>query len=277
MNERRVTDEMWRRVREDRDVLDRVADRIGRARKLITEIESEEVMGIELFTNWKDITELRSRTFEILEAAGATRAIVMAQPALNKPALADRVRTFAAECSAKGIAVSLCTGPAVIEYAAPLQIRDRLAALCRDTGATPMLDAEPVHVKRPNEQRWSPERVKPWLDVPEMQITTTRFEAPRIGAHARVTYAQLEGQTSTDTLAQALQIFCRYTPMERIVITLGSFDSEGDKRTLDEVKRDLERCTAQAKLSGRLAMFVAQTTSLAEAEAMRSWAEKVWP
>jgi hypothetical protein len=234
-------------------------------------------MTIEIFVNWKDITELSDRTFEILEAAGAKRAIVMAQPALNKPALRDRVRSFAEECSALGIAVSLCTGPAVIEMAAPLEMRDRLAQLCRETGATPMLDAEPVHVGKPNQQRWSPERLAPWLTVPELQITTTRMEAPRIGAHARVTYAQLEGQTSTDTLAQALQIFCRYTPLDRIVVTLGSFDSpDGDKRTLDEMRRDLDRCTDQARLSGRLAMFVAQTTSLAEAQLMREWAERTW-
>ena len=235
-------------------------------------------MTIDLFVNWKDITDLRDRTFEILDACGAKRAIVMAQPALNKPSLRDKVRSFAIECHQRSLAVSLCTGPAVIEYAAPLEMRDRLAALCTEVRATPMLDAEPVHVGRPNEQRWSPERIAPWLTIPELQITTTRMEAPRIGAHGRVTYAQLEGQASTATLDHALRTFERYTPIERVVPVLGSFDSpDGDKRTIDEVRTDLERCTAQARTCGRLAMFVAQTTSLAEAQLIREWAERAWP
>jgi hypothetical protein len=235
-----------------------------------------QIHGLELFCNWKDIRELPDRTMRILDRCGATRAIVMAQPALNSDVNTKHVRTFADRCADAGIALSLCTGPAIIEYASALMLRDRLVALCRELHATPMLDAEPVRVGKPNQQRWSPERVAPWLTVPDMQITTTRMEAPRIGAHGRITYAQLEGQASTSTLSHALGIFSKYAPLERVVPVLGSFDTDGDKRTVAEVKLDLERCTDQARLCGRLAMFVAQTTSDAEADVMREWACETW-
>jgi hypothetical protein len=232
-------------------------------------------MSIEIFVNWKDITELQDRTFEILEAAGARRAIVMAQAALNVPRLRSRVHSFVERCKAQSIAVSLCTGPQILEYDAPLTIRDHLVSLCRETGSTPMLDAEPSGPLKA-QKHWSAERLAPWLEVPDMQITTVRREAPRMGAHARITYAQLEGQTSTDTLDHALRIFEKYSPIDRVIPTLGSFDSTDDKRTLAEIQLDLDRCTDQARTCGRLAMFVAQTTSRAEAELLAAWAKRTW-
>ena len=125
--------------------------------------------GVELFCNWKDITELSDRTFEILEAAGAKRAIVMTQAALNVPRLRSRVHTFVERCKAQSIAVSLCTGPQILEYDAPLTIRDNLVSLCRETGSTPMLDAEPSGPLK-TQKHWSAETLAPWLEVHDMQF-----------------------------------------------------------------------------------------------------------
>jgi hypothetical protein len=235
---------------------------------------------LSLYANWHDLTAVDTDvTIGKLRAAGAKRAIPMVQLAIaSEAALRSRrgaVIDFAAACHEHGIAVTLCTGPAVLTAADPLGCRDRLVKLCAEVSATPMLDAEPVK-ERGILRHWSPEMLRPWLTVPTLQITTTRMEAPHLGHHGRVDYAQLEGQTSTATLSQALAIHARTTDRERIVPVLGSFDSAGDPRTLAEMRIDLERCEAQARLSGALAVWVAQTTSEAECEILREWGARVF-
>ena len=237
-------------------------------------------MTVELFVNWDDIVDV-DKTIAKLHACTAKRAIVMAQPALDKPSLGHRVRTFADACHDAGIAVSLCTGPTVIARERPLDHRDRLLLLASECAAAPMLDAEPTKIDGAL-AHWSEALIAPWLEHPAVQITSTRAELPRIGWHGRWLYLQLEGQTSTDTLSQALAIAERTTDRSRIVCVPGTFDDvkDGvviDKRTLAEVERDLRRCTAQARLSGRLAEFVARTTDARECELLSRWARETWP
>lgn len=239
-------------------------------------------MGVEIFCNWHDVAEASDRTLRVLREAGATRAIPMVQAAIAGPTSmrnnAPAVRRFVAQAKAHGFEVTLCTGPAVLVAQDPLRCRDNLAALCRELGCPPMLDAEPVRVAEVL-RHWTPELLAPWLELADLEVTTTRAEVTHLGRHGRVDYAQLEGQDSTATLPQAMALHMRSTDRERIVPVIGDFDAKGDPRTLAEVRTDLDRCTPQAKLAGRLAVWVAQTTSLpdplhpgqSECELLAAW------
>lgn len=233
---------------------------------------------IEVFCNWHDQAQAADRTMSVLSASGATRAILMVQPAIAS----DRglrmygpvVARFADRCVAAGVQLSMCTGLGVLEAPDQQGAINRLTALCDDHGATPMLDAEPLHVRTPREVHWTPQLLKRWLEVPEMEVTTTRAEVAHLGQYDRRTYVQLEGQTSTATISHAYSLFRHYVASSPLVPTIGDFDSPGDPRTLDDVRVDLERCRPYALEAGALAVWVAQTTSPAEAALLRTWAER---
>lgn len=156
--------------------------------------------------------------------------------------------------------------------------RAHFRACCVAARVDGQLDAEPETIGkdgsgRPVLAHWTPSLLAPWLDAdPRMSITTTRAEAGHLGSHNRRTFAQLEAQTSTDTLEQALLVFGRYSEPEQIVLVTGVFDQKDDPRTVDEIRRDLARCTTQAKRSGAHAIWSAHTLTPAKADVHREWA-----
>lgn len=136
----------------------------------------------------------------------------------------------------------------------------------RETGAPGQWDIEPK-----NGRHWTPVELAPLLACDSgASITSTRHQLPKLGDHGREVWLQLESQESTDTLGLAL----RKAPHATIV--LGLFDAENNPRTTGEVRRDLERCTEQAKMVGRLAVWSLASMSVAEADLLREWSIATW-
>ncbi len=143
-------------------------------------------------------------------------------------------------------------------------------------GVKVQLDAEPAHIGK-GVVHWRPATLEPWLDMECLgSITTTRAEAPHLGPHSLPVFAQLESQTSLDSLDHAMRIFGRYTDAEKITLVMGVFDQKGDPRTLSEVRADLHRATPQAIKSGMLAAWSAHSLSVAEADAYREFVVSTW-
>jgi hypothetical protein len=106
--------------------------------------------------------------------------------------------------------------------------RAHLAACCAATGAFGQLDAEPHAGKH-----WTPELLAPWLSAdPDLIVTSTRAELPRLGRLDRELWLQLEQQTSTLTLDKALIVAERATPLERVVCVGGLFDDHDEPGTV---------------------------------------------
>lgn len=216
-----------------------------------------------------------------LRACGASIAVLMveglpirgARGQLVTPRLAvPRYAAAVARLRAHGIEAMACSFPQVSG-----DLVDALAhlrACAAEAGTHAQLDAEPY-----DGAHWSPSLLRPWLDaLPEMSITSTRAELPVMGRHGRETWLQLESQTSTDTLDAALAIAARYTAPERIVPVCGVFDTKRDDgtpdpRTPDEIRRDLERCTPQARASGRLGEWSSRSLTAAKMTTLRTWVE----
>lgn len=157
--------------------------------------------------------------------------------------------------------------------------RQHLRAVKVATGARAQLDAEPRVVRHdtsglPVLAHWHQGAVAYWRDDVD-SITTTRAEAPHLGEHGLRVYAQLEQQNSTETLANALLVFGRYSELSDIVIVTGVFDQPGDPRTLDEERADLARCTAHAKLVGEHGAWSAHTLTPPKADVLREWASSL--
>jgi hypothetical protein len=182
----------------------------------------------------------------------------------------DTVRRFADLAHAADLHVTACAFPDVREKHDPsiLNLLD-----CREEGADALeLDAEPRA-----KQYWTPYALRPWLDaIPDLSITTTRHEATRLGRADRRLRLQLEQLTSTDTLEHALTRGERLTTRDQIEPVIGVFDQRGIGRTPDMVRRDLERCTPQARLAGGLAAWSAHTLDDDEADVLREWAIATW-
>jgi hypothetical protein len=157
--------------------------------------------------------------------------------------------------------------------------RQHLRAVRIATGSRGQLDAEPRVVGHstaglPVLAHWHQGAVAYWRDDVD-SITTTRAEAPHLGDHGLRVYAQLEQQNSTETLANALLVFGRYTDLANIVIVTGVFDQPGDPRTIAEERVDLDRCTAHAKLVGEHGAWSAHTLTPPKADALREWASSI--
>jgi len=215
-------------------------------------------------------------TIAKLRACGAAIAVVMiqglpyagARGQLITPRLAvPRFSSAAARLRASGIEVVACSFPAVDG-----DLVDALAhlrACAGEAGTHAQLDAEPR-----GGAHWSPSLIRSWLDaLPEMSITSTRAELPRIGRHDREVWVQLEAQTSTDTLDAALGIAAKGTRPDRVVPVCGVFDEQDDPRTTDEIRRDLDRCTPQARVSGRMGEWSSRSLTLTKCATLRQWVE----
>jgi hypothetical protein len=145
--------------------------------------------------------------------------------------------------------------------------RAHLAACCAATGAFGQLDAEPHAGKH-----WTPELLAPWLSAdPDLIVTSTRAELPRLGRLDRELWLQLEQQTSTLTLDKALIVAERATPLERVVCVGGLFDDQDDPRSPDEIRRDLDTCATQTRRSGRFAEWSAKSLGGAKARVLSTW------
>lgn len=154
--------------------------------------------------------------------------------------------------------------------------REWFVQVCTRLRVSGQLDAEPGRMGN-GVLHWSPALLAPWLDLDCLTtITTTRAEAPHLGPHDRPVFAQLEAETSLDTLGRALEIFERTTQRERLTLVSGLFDSTDNPRTLIEVGRDLARATSQARLNGKHAVWSAHVMSDAEADILREWSLDTW-
>ena len=227
--------------------------------------------GLWLYCDSSDVIHVE-RSIPTLTRCAAVGALAMVEgitPGGAQRMPLDRVRRFVDACRARDITPVLCAFPDI--HGDLIASRDHLAEMGETLRCAMQLDAEPRAG-----HHWTPEMLAPWLSIHELTLTTTRVEAPHLGAHNRIVFAQLEQQTSTATLAQALGIFGRYSPRENIVPVIGAFDQGDDKRTLDEMRVDLTRCADQAKLAGALAVWSAHVVSGDEADLLRAWALATW-
>lgn len=226
--------------------------------------------GLHLYCDSSDVIHVE-RSVPTLVRSGAVGAIAMVEgitPGGSQRMPLDRVRRFVDACRAHDITPTLCAFPDIAGDL--IASRDHLAEMGETLRCAVQLDAEPRAGRH-----WTPEMLAPWLSIDGLTITTTRIEAPHLGAHNRTVFAQLEQQTSTATLPQALAVFGRYSARDSIVPVLGSFDqgeAQGGKRTLEELHVDLTRVAPQAKLAGGLAVWSAHATSGEEADALRDFA-----
>lgn len=226
--------------------------------------------GLWIYCDSHDVIHV-TETVATLKRSGAVGAIAMIEgitPGGSQRLPLDRLKRFVDACALIGVTVWLCAFPDI--RGDLIKSRDWLAAACELLGCRGQLDAEPRQGSH-----WSAALLAPWLSIPELTITTTRIEAPRLGSHGRLVLAQLEQQTSVDTLSSALSIFGRTSAPESIVLVTGSFDqaeTQGGRRTLEEVRADLERCTPHAKLARAHAVWSAHTLDKPEADALREWA-----
>lgn len=187
-----------------------------------------------------------------------------------------RFRAIGARMRAHGIEPVACSFPAIdgdLDDA-----RGHLAACRVEAGTIAMLDAEPR--RRGGDPKaelvhWTPALVEPWRrDDPALIITSTRAELPHLGNLSPLeVWLQLEGQTSTTTLADAVAIAARATALASVVPVCGVFDEENDPRTPDEIRADLERCTPQARASKRLGEWSVASVTEAKAAVLRAWVE----
>lgn len=208
-------------------------------------------------------------TLALLRRCGATAALVLVESVDGRRQSPERVERVCDRLRAADIAPLLYAFP---DVTGDLSASIAHLAACREATRAPcQWDIEPRH-DAGSVTHWTPALLGPLLTAePLASITTTRRELGRLGDHGREVWLQLEAQTSTDTLAQAL------SKAPDAVLVTGLFDSTGDPRDLREVVRDLERCTVQAKRTGRHAVWSAQSMSVAEADALRSWALGTWP
>lgn len=228
--------------------------------------------GVWIFCDSHDV-RAPAQTVARLVACRASAAIAMVQgitPSGDQWIPDSFTAEFVRQCKAAGLVVVLCAFPDLRGNLAASA--GRLRMLGQRLGCRTMLDAEP----RPP-AHWSPSLLRPWLDDPDLMITTTRIEAPYLGSHNRIVFAQLEQQTSTATLGKALAIFGRFSALEHVVPVTGSFDTRDDPRTLAEFQTDLDRCRPQAVLSGALATWNAHTIDGHEARALAAFQRATWP
>ncbi len=221
----------------------------------------------------------QAETVAIALRAGAVGLLPCVEANDGRRPSMDTLRAFKAACDAADLSCLPFTFPGIVGDLTASRVW--FTTVCEGLGVNGQLDAEPAHIGH-GTRHWSPALLDPWLDLPFLtSITTTRAEAPHLGPHDRDAWAQLEAQTSLDSLDRAMEIFGRYTEADRITLVTGLFDGkdkEGqrDPRTLSEVRADLHRATPQAIKSGKLAAWSAHSMSAAEADAYREWAVATW-
>jgi hypothetical protein len=225
--------------------------------------------GIHLFADSHDV-DAHEATVATALRCGATALLPCIEGQNGHRPKRDSLLRMRDLCDKRAISLLPFTFPDI--FGDHSRSRGWAVAISDELGTSFILDAEPKAGTH-----WTPMLLKPWLACDRrMVITTTRAEAPHLGPHDRLVYAQAEQQTSIDTLDQMLAIFGRFTPLDRVIVTTGSFNQPGDPRTVDEVRRDLERCQPQALRSSAHAIWSAHTTSPEKADAVRAFALETW-
>lgn len=231
--------------------------------------------GLFIFLGSGDMKEIddhgeKSATLAKLLRAGAIGAVVLIESVEGTRQRVARVLHVCELLRARGITPVLMSFPSVL---ADVGAAIGHALECeRATGARLMWDIEPRRLAADRVVHWTARGVaRLRAAVPHALVTSTRIELPKLGdVDDAEVWLQLEQQTSTDTLAKVLERW-----PDAVCVT-GVFDDEDDKRTLDEIRRDLERCTAQAKKTGRHGVWSARSMSLEEADVHREWALSTW-
>lgn len=227
--------------------------------------------GLHVYLGSGDMVAMPA-TLATLARCGATGALVLVESVDGRRQPVERVVSVCAALRASKVEPMLYSFPAIDGdlYASRVHLGKCHVA----TGAPTQLDAEPH-----DGTRWSAQTVAPWLASDRsLSITTTRAEAPRVGKHDRDVWAQLESQTSTQTLVRALTTFTRFAPLARIVLVTGVFGSDTDPRTTDEVRVDLARCTAQARRTGRHGVWSARSLASRPdlCAVLHEWSAATW-
>jgi hypothetical protein len=231
--------------------------------------------GLRIYCDSHDVANAPRCTIDIALRAGAVGVIAMVEGIIpergSRRIPVETVERFVSMAHAADLHVTACAFPDVRDdHAESLRHLDR----CDAAGADDIeLDAEPR-----DGAHWSAAKLRPWLERhnPVGSITTTRIEATRLGVHGRRLRGQLEQLTSVDTLADALSRLSRGTRLDLVEPVIGAFDQRGIVRTVAMMRRDLDRCTPQARLAGGLAVWSAHTLDEDEADALREWTLATW-
>jgi hypothetical protein len=225
--------------------------------------------GLHAYCDSHDVAH-PDETIVMLRRCGAVLALPCVESVDGRRASADRLKRFRDACAAADIACHPFTFPSLLGELA--ESREHFVKACELFSTTGQLDAEPTQGFH-----WSTARLAPWLALPCLEtLTTTRAEARHLGAHGLPMYAQLESQTSFDSLDDALRIFTKTTPLDRITLVSGVFNEPRDPRTLDEVHDDLVRGMPQARRVRRHAIWSAHTLDEAKADLVRAWTVDTW-
>jgi hypothetical protein len=229
--------------------------------------------GLRLYAGSGDVRDTDD-TVATLRRAGAVECLAISESNDGRRAKLADLLELQAKCASHDISVIPVAFPGLVGDMA--SSRAWFKECCDALKVKGQLDAEPAHDEG-KVYHCGPSTLAPWLALDCLDsITTTRAEAPHLGPHDRRVYAQLESQTSLDSLTHAMRIFTRYTETDRVVLVLGLFDKGSDKRTLAEVRADLHRATPQAIASGALAAWSCASMSAAEADAYREWTVATW-
>jgi hypothetical protein len=230
--------------------------------------------GLRLYAGSGDVRDADG-TLSTLLRAGAVECLAISESNDGRVAKMADLLELQAKCAEHDISVVPCSFPGLAGDMTAS--RAWFKECCETLKVRGQLDAEPAHPGDGKVFHWGPSTLAPWLAMDCLEsITTTRAEAPHLGAHDRMVYAQLEDQSSLDSLTHAMRIFTRYTETDRVALVLGLFDQGSDKRTLTEIRADLHRATPQAITSGALAAWSCASMSAAEADAYREWVCATW-
>jgi hypothetical protein len=230
--------------------------------------------GLRLYAGSGDV-RATDDTVATLRRAGAVECLAISESNDGRVAKMADLLELQAKCAEHDITVVPCAFPGLAGDMTAS--RAWFKECCETLKVRGQLDAEPAHPGDGKVFHWGPSTLAPWLAMDCLgSITTTRAEAPHLGAHDRRVYAQLESEQSFDTLSHALRVFTRYTETDRVVLVTGLFDKGENKRTLAEIRADLHRATPQAIASGALAAWSCASMSAAEADAYREWACATW-
>lgn len=224
--------------------------------------------GVRVYCDSRDVMHPKE-TVAKLRRCACVEALPLIEGVNGHRVSVDVLRDFVDEAAAADITCMPFSFPAVNgELARSI---DHFLACKRETRCRMQWDVEPLPIGGGRVMHWSQAMLDKLLAAdPDATITSTRAELPRFDARGRLVYLQLESQTSTDTLEHVL----RQWP-DAVLVT-GLFDNEGDPRTIDEVLRDLERCTPQAKRTGAHVLWSAHTMSELEADRIAAWAIETW-
>lgn len=211
----------------------------------------------------------RSETIDKLLRAGCVGALPMIESVEGTRQPLARVVDVVGALAEAHLSAILASFPSILGSLS--RSFAHMAAVRDATGCAVQWDVEPKHVEG-RAVHWTQRALDVALEAePGASITSTRLELPRLDVRGREVWLQLEQQTSTATIADVLGRW-----PTAICIT-GVFDQRGDPRTLDEVRRDLERCRGQAVRTGKHGVWSARSMSGPECDVLRTWALATWP